>query len=423
MVEYSPGQEAWVEATFADMLALDERRRADTLARETAPNTPPRPGSPSDLRARRDVLIAAIARQIGLASPTALQHRTFDTFLSYYEIIHELQRDMGPVYDTFDGRHRAIWQRDDLVARLRAGAVIEGISYDAETDQGSVNLQLSVTSKDGRIAEIMARMREQRLDHKFTMNESAGTTTLAASFSTDLAKPPSANETNTDPTSPPPTPKIVVIPIIYPGDLSAPPDPTRIKQISLGIYERSRIVMQNAADYRDASIVGIILHETAEAGLIDTVIRSKDRRWLCDGSANYVAWRVARDHVDAAFGQQVYDIDEQLRRHATQQSRVKLARWPAVENQPESERGSPLSNASYAFATRAMFLLHEWHGEDALRLLWQDVAQTPMAKASAKTFARAYQKRYGQKLSKLITAAERNPIPAAPSPPPAPAAG
>jgi hypothetical protein len=157
--------------------------------------------------------------------------------------------------------------------------------------------------------------------------------------------------------------------------------------------------------------VAIILHETAEAGLIENLIGSRDRRWLCDGTANYVAWRVARDLTGPGFAQQVYDLDAQLQRHAAQQPKVDLAAWPAVENQKDGGAGTDLDHAHYAFATRAMFLLAERHGENALSQLWADVARTPRKKVTAKTFADAYRKRFKADLAKLIAEAEKKPIP------------
>ena len=39
-----------------------------------------------------------------------------------------------------------------------------------------------------------------------------------------------------------------------------------------------------------AILACLILHETAEVGIVERYLGSSDRRWLCDGMANYVAW-------------------------------------------------------------------------------------------------------------------------------------
>ena len=128
-----------------------------------------------------------------------------------------------------------------------------------------------------------------------------------------------------------------------------------------------------AVRYRAPELAYILFHETAEIGLVERRIASADRRWLCDGTANYVAWRVARDLVDAEFAKQCYDLDDQLHRHAVQQPHVALADWPAVEKQDPALRETALNRAHYAFATRAMFLLAEKHGDDALASIWREV--------------------------------------------------
>ena|GEM_PF-1530219 len=51
------------------------------------------------------------------------------------------------------------------------------------------------------------------------------------------------------------------------------------------------------------------------------------------------------------------------------------------------------------------------HGEEAIPLLWQDVAKADLKRAPAKTFARALSKRYRDNLNKLIATAESAPIP------------
>jgi hypothetical protein len=414
-VEYSPGQEAWMEMAFRQMQAT---AREPAIIAPPAPRraAPAVPGSAQYLEENRDVILAAIARHTGLSRSTDLQHRTFDTFLGYYKLTSELMQGAAaniPV--NLPPRHLAIWHRDDVVARLRAGNTIEGLSYDPVTDRGnfSINFELTGAAVLGeRFRQIHAEIDEQRVQHRF----SRGNGTISASVST--GKTPEKTKTRVE------KPAVqtddldailsqLVVPIVYRGEAATAPTENAFNSTPQYLVATRQALMQQAADYRNASMVSIILHETAEIGLIENIITSPDRRWLCDGTANYVAWRAARDLLGADFAREVYDLDAQLRLHARQQPKINLAGWPAAENQQQDQSETDLNRAHYAFATRAMFLLAERHGESALAQLWKDVTRTPQKKVTAKTFAEAYRKRFKADLAKLVRDAEQKPIPSA----------
>lgn len=414
-VEYSPGQEAWMEMAFV-------RMKAETPVPVVPVLRPPGaalPGSARYLHENRGVILAAIARQIGLSRPTELQGRAFDTFLGYYDLFAELMRTLAQdLPATLNARHLAIWQRDDLVRRLRAGALIEGMTYDPATDSGRFDFKRSFETPaiKERFATIYATIEQQRLHHSLNF----GNGTASASFS--LRPPPDKPKTAAPADAPAPAapePELV-IPIIYRGELTTPPMETEFARVTQYLGAASAALADQATTYRNPTIVSIILHETAEIGLLENIITSPDRRWLCDGTANYVAWRVARDLIGPEFAQQVYDLDAQLRLHAAQQPKIDLVRWSAVENEKKGQAETDLNRAHYAFATRAMFQLAERHGENALAQLWSDVAHTPRKKVSAKTFATAYRKRFKADLAKLVREAEQKPIPAAAPAKPAP---
>lgn len=407
-----------MEMAFAHLQAAAREPAVATppAARRTGPAVP---GSAQYLEENRDVILAAIARHTGLARATDLQGRTFDTFLGYYRLTTALMQGAAaelPV--NLPARHIAIWHRDDVISRLRAGTVIEGMSYDPVTGRGnfSVNFELTGSAVLGeRFRAINEEIESQRVRHRFSREGG----TISASVGTGPS--PENNQIQADKT-PAQTVNLdsmltrLVIPVIYRGDVATAPTEAAFNSTPQYLAATRQALMQQAADYRDASMVSIILHETAEIGLIENLIVSRDRRWLCDGTANYVAWRVTRDLLGADFARQVYDLDTQLRRHAPQQPMINLADWPAAENQPEEQAETELNRAHYTFATRAMFLLAERHGENALAQLWTDVARTPISKATAKTFAAAYRKRFKADLGKLITEAQQKPLPPAPVP-------
>ncbi|HWA24173.1 MAG TPA: hypothetical protein VG734_00765 [Lacunisphaera sp.] len=417
-VEYSPGQEAWMEMGFAELKAQAAR---PAPAAPEAPVTPPPAvvGSAQHLQENRELILAAVARQVGLAKPTPLQGRVFDTFLGYYKMNTELMRHLAQqLPPNLTPHHLAIWQREDLVARLRAGAQIEGLSYDPATDSGNFSFHLNTTGTgmDDRLREIQAEIDAQKLKHEFTYGDGQYDATIMLGKAPEPKKAVAPKETVSTEDLATMLSRLVV-PVIYRGDQAAVPDPKEFAYIQDALQAGRAQIESNTRNYRDPNLVTVILHETAESGLVENVIGSRDRRWLCDGTANYVAWRVARDLMGPEFARQVYDLDAQLRQHAPQQPKIDLAAWSAVERGKKHELETGLNRAHYAFATRAMFLLTARHGDDAVAQLWSDVARTPRKKVSAKTFAEALRKRFNGDIRQLIAAAEKNPIPPAPSPP------
>lgn len=408
LVEYSPEDAPWAAAMLEAVAAKNVGIEARLSAR--AAPTSPLPGSAADLRARRDVFLAAIARQVGLDEPTELQARTFDTFLGYYDIQTVMMAD-GAARIIRAAKHRthAIWRRDILVRRLRDGERIPGFTYNPATDTGSFKSYSEYTLPRELVAALKTEIDAQRLDHDYFFdNTQDGTTTVSASIR--LRRPPKPA-----PMPPPaddaPAPEIRVdLPLILKAEHLARA-PSAVVGEFLENYET--MMADNVAQavrYRAPELAYILFHETAEMGLVERRIASADRRWLCDGTANYVAWRVARDLVDAEFAKQCYDLDDQLLRHAVQQPHVALADWPAVEKQAPALRDTALNRAHYAFATRAMFLLAEKHGDDALASIWREVGKTPLRQVGSRTFAAAYLKLTGDELPALIRSAEKTPL-------------
>lgn len=410
-VEYSPGQEAWMEMAFERLQAVSP---AEAGPAETGPEsaTPATPGSPRDLRARREALLAAAAAEIGLPAASPVQGKAFDTFLGYYEMGAELYQVMAKsLAPRLQIKHVSIWQRDDLIARLQAGEKITGATYDPATGKGNFEFAAALKpdpATNARLKEINEAIKAQQLNHSFKYDNTGYSATVKP-----FAPAPDAPKKAAADTPEAPTPEIV-LPVMYRGPLDTPPTDEAFDATWVNFQEIGRSLDQRFRNYVDPTIVGIILHETVETGLLDRIITSKDRRWLCDGTANYAAWKISRDFFGPDVARRVYDVDAKLREYAALQPKIDLTRWSATENQEQGEQDSPLNRAHYVFATRAMFLLTAKHGDDALGRLWGDVAKTDRKKVTADTFAKAYRKRYKGNLPALIKAAEDNPIPAAP---------
>jgi hypothetical protein len=424
-IEYSPGQEAYLRPIAERIVAwnheLDERQ-----AKAAAEAKVVLPLSARDLRENRAAVLQQIAAAIGLDAPTPLQGRCYDAMLAYYEFL-DFWAAMAPEFIAKMIRTHdiMIWEKPELVRRLSSGESLPGFTYDPKTKQGSWSFLLNLESKPTVSPEEQAKLRaqseRQRLDHAFNYKVDAdGVAHISASFNLDLARPAPSTPANTIQDSLDRAAKDFHSkieeqtsgewPVIL-SEKDAGKSPGEIAESLVKILQYTAEQAGRLKGYRDGNLAMIVLHETTEVGIVERYIGSADRRWLCDGTANYVAWRVARDRAGAEFARQVYNLDGQLAQFAAYQKRINLWKWPAVERQREEDRDTPLTQAHYAFATRALFLLAQAHGEDALPKLFQEIGRTPRAKVSMKTVAKAYRKITGANLEALIKAAVENPIP------------
>jgi hypothetical protein len=139
--------------------------------------------------------------------------------------------------------------------------------------------------------------------------------------------------------------------------------------------------------------VFLVLHETTEMTIISHHLNSKDRRWFCDGVANYVAWKVIEERVGPDAARQYYDLQADLALYADVKDRIDLVRWPAAENQGKLDGDAERMNkASYPFATEVIARICAKHGPDLLPKLFAEVDQTPYKKRNIETVYRAFKK-------------------------------
>jgi hypothetical protein len=147
----------------------------------------------------------------------------------------------------------------------------------------------------------------------------------------------------------------------------------------------------------------LLAHEVSEAAIISTVIRSADRRWFCDGMANWIALRDVDRRFGLGKGAEVfansYDAAE-LRKAA---AKVDLLAWPTVEdvkNGSRPEVGNSL--AYYYFATLVMEKACEGQGADFVKKWLDEIRKTPLNRANTGTVLTAYQKLTGKDLKSMI---------------------
>lgn len=392
--EYPEGQErlAWELAkrftahaeAFDARLARDPRRKADASV----------PLSAVELRTHRSDYLARIAAQLGLERPTPLQEECYDEFVRSYELTMELTDDLAKgAADLARVKKFAIWPRDELVRRFRAGEKVQGMAYDPQTDEGRVQYGFVLQGLNERLAGLAQQRENLRREYRMSIETDGGITTYRGQVGPKKAKPPAVPESDK------PTPdRTDVFPVIIVAEeANLPP-----AELAEKLFDRERgsvggplatlAELPGRVPTLDPNIAYLVLHETAEVGVVDRYYRGKDRRWFCDGVANYVAWRVVRDRHGEAAAAAVYNLPAQLALHAKWAPQADLRRWAATEHQPADEQRSDLNNARYAFATNAVFLMHAKAGDDTLPRLFREIGKTKPNKVTMKTLEQAWMK-------------------------------
>lgn len=425
IIEYSPGQEAEAQAVATRLAAWHEELAAMQAVQAAAIPTPSLL-SASDMRARSEEILQRIAREIGLKAPTELQRACYEAFLRHYETVSDLHAGMALVAErTAQVQRVEIWNKPELVDRLQAGESIEGYTYDSTT--GKVNFQWEIDTLSRPEPEQRAELERadrQRLDRSFNYRIQDGITSYAARFSFRPGSP-----TTTNPEShhehqlrraqslAKARERIRRNPLITPvvrREEDAAKTPAELAEGAFEIHKYISGRLSASARQSQGPAVLILLHETIEVGMVDHYIGSRDRRWFCDGAANFIAWKIARDLAGAEFARQVYNLDADLAKYAPLQPQIRLREWPAVEYLGEADRGTELTRAHYAFAARVFALMARQHGEDLLPRLFREIGRTQRPKVTMHTVERAYATLTRRKLAALIDEAERAPI----SPPP-----
>jgi len=422
-VEFSPGQEAYVEAVFAEVPAWRMKFKEQEARILGAGGLVVQPGSARDLLAHRDEILRTAAAEIGLSAPTALQGRVFDTMLRLYEL-KELRAEMVRVVmlTVANCDEIQIWAKSEIERRLAGGEQVEGFSWNPQTKKGGFKISPPEFSMGDEETEAQKAFDAARLDHSFNYRPGAdGTINIRATFTLPRGErlqplQPAASKLRLEtfetaareyiraqkPTS---------WPIIL-SETTASSRPEADVTKCFGTLE-GMLKCEKCGDSRQPDLLHMVLHEVVEIGLVENYIGSADRRWLCDGVAEYVAWKMVRDRCGAEVARQAYGLDAQLARYASLQKQIDLRRWLAVENTKEEERETDLTKARYAFATRAVFELVRRNDESLLPRLLQEVAKTPRKKVRMETVEKAYRKLTGKKLSEVLKYAETAPVPVA----------
>lgn len=418
--EYSPGNEN-LARSLAERLVEYQREQAELPAQLSSPV---QPLSAEDMRLNRDRYLAQIAKAMGLSAVLPTQDECYEVFSNFYSTTGLFQKVMSSVLSgALKTKRISIWGRTELGDRLRGGQEIQGFSYDQETDRIGQTMDFSQNQSAAsqaamqEIAETLNAISEASRAYSSSIRRVGQTINYRAQVGPKVARAmdqrPVENGSDREQASDTQT-LLPLTFVIREGER----DLNSAEMVDQLFAETIQPFVEGARDlYEQGSVVdvqrvAILLHETVEVGMVDGFIRSKDRRWLCDGVANYLAWRIVRDLHGAELARQVYDVEADVAQYAAIRSKVNLRTWPAAENQSEEERNTELDAAHYAFATRAVFLMHERHGEDILPRLLAELARTDLQRTDMRTVERAWRTVTGTRLATIMNDAVRLPRPA-----------
>lgn len=403
-IEYTPGQEARVQALLAALKDF---------------TTPPaiKPANPFEALSaevciqQADTLLQEIAHELGMEQPTEVMQACYLSFLKAY-VLWDYGRSIAP--DVFEqntnGKRFAVWDRNEVISRLKAGESLENFSLDEKSGELHFNFAFNFTLSKDQQAELDAQ-KQNRLDHKMNYEMVDGICQLKARFTlhrngrlpdfkaglAGLAADKAVIRRQFEQTKPTRFPVATGLPD---GTSLSPEDSVQkaLKQLSdVRKLDYGRLYTPMLAPH-----LFILLHETIEAGIVDRYLGSRDRRWLCDGVANYLAWEIIRRHCGEDAARLCYDLEKELSKMEAFRKQIDLKNWKAVENLDEKEQRAPLNSAHYAFATQAVALMHHQSGPDILPKLFKELGKTPRKKASAKTVAKIYKQLTGKKLDEVL---------------------
>lgn len=316
-----------IEADPADREYIDALA-ARLRQTESAGTRDPLRLSVEKLRTERGAVLDEVAKALALPRPTPLMGEAFDRFSHAYATIHDAMIRGRP-------SRFALWRKADLMARLRAGQQIPGFALDGDDVVASLNANFDAPP-DTPAAELATRI--TRAWQQLVWPVPIGNGTPAADIDASLA------------------------------------NLTDFRQAAAGAEQAA---------------VMTVLHETVESTLVSEFLRSPDRRWFCEGVANYVALQVIRKRVGEERAREYYPVDQLLAR-VGEGSFAELEKWPAAETAAARHYASEINEANYVRATAVIQRLAAKHGESLLPRWLAEIRKTPAAKANIQTVYAAY---------------------------------
>jgi hypothetical protein len=293
----------------------------------------------ADLRQRREHFLERTASWLSLENPTA---EMGDFFAKFIELSERMQ-----MFKELPARV-ALWRKPELLARLQSGEKISGFTLNGASD---VDFHFAF---------------------KTTVQEEDGKTIESS------------------------TQDVFVFPVVIEQGKGKSPD----EEVSSELERLSG--MGEMAGGMQRLFVFMVLHETVEGSILNSYITSKDRRWFCDGVANYIAWKIIAEELGPEEAKSYYNLEEQLARYESARTQINLAKWPAAENTEKLNYAEDLNTANYAFATKVIADISAKHGDSLLPKLFREIGKTALEKTTMKTVERAFKTLTREKLSNYL---------------------
>jgi hypothetical protein len=329
IIEYSAGDEAYVDAFAA---AFPNRpREQQTSATESQMR------SVTMLEQRRAEFLQYLAAQLAMKEPSGKMAEGYDNFTRLFRTLQ--------MTDTGAPKRYALWRKPELIARLKRGETIPSFKL-AEADQVEFVFNFEVSGVTEESDENLAQKWRGIWDQ-----------------------------------------------ITMPVPIAKNSDSTPAADIAAALKEHDEMLaairqmrmMENVSPF-------LVLHEATEMAIVDRHITSADRRWFCDGVANYVAFKALEKQFGSEVAKRYYDLDAELTKFASERPHIDLEKWPAAENEKKVGYAKKLSTANYAYATKVIADVCAKHGDDILPKLFAQIARTPKEKTKIKTVYKAFRK-------------------------------
>ena len=147
----------------------------------------------------------------------------------------------------------------------------------------------------------------------------------------------------------------------------------------------------------------MVAHEAAEDAIVSSTIKSADRRWFCDGLANWIAIRDVDRRFGKGKGAEAFAKNYNAQEIKKQAGEVKLSAWPAQEDIDNGSRPQVAQvEAHYYFATLAIEKACEGHGGDFVKRWLEEIRRTPLNRTNSGTIIAAYRKLTGKDVAAII---------------------
>lgn len=134
------------------------------------------------------------------------------------------------------------------------------------------------------------------------------------------------------------------------------------------------------------------INESIELQLVRDIIASADRRWFCDGLANWIAIQECERRYGDGRGQEIFESIYQPDGYHPLASEIDLFAWPTAEDiENGSQAATDNPEARYYFATLAMQAACADQGPDFIKDWLTEIRKTPRNRTNTNHILAAYQ--------------------------------